>query len=381
MSSTRDTGSVGIGLIGGGFIGKVHALAYRAVAAVFSLDRAPRLEILADIDEATGAAARQLGFRRWTDDWRTLVTDPAVDLIDIAAPNHLHEEMALAAIAAGKAVYCEKPLAPTAPGAARLAAAAGKAGVRTMVGFNYLKNPIAALAKDMIEGGEIGQVFGYRGWHFEDYMHDPDTLVNAWRLDPATGDGVGSDLGSHAISMARYLVGEIVEVAANRTTVTRERATGPGGDLHPTEVPDTVASLIRFASGATGTLDASWMAAGHKHTIAVEVFGTKGTLAFDYERLNELRFYASGQPSGREGFKTILAGPAHRDFGAFVPAPGHQLGFNDLKTIEIRDLMVGLDPAQPPPWPDFKEGWQVQRVVDAMIRSDQSRGWVDVAEI
>jgi len=370
--------AVGIGLIGSGFIGKVHALAYRAAPAVFSFEP-PRLEILADIDDATAArAAQDLGFGRSTGDWRTLVSDPAVDLVDITTPNHLHEEMALAAIAAGKAVYCEKPLAPTAAGAGRMVAAAEVAGVRTMVGFNYLKNPIAALAREIIESGEIGDVFGYRGWHFEDYMHDPDTLVNAWRLSPDTGDGVTSDLGSHAISMARYLVGDIAEVSARRTTVTRIRAVGAGGQEETVSVPDTVAALVRFGTGANGTIEASWMAAGHKHTIAVEVFGTKGTLAFDFERLSELRLYPSGQPRGREGFTTILAGPSHPDFAAFVPAPGHQLGFNDLKTIEIRDLLVGFDPAVVAPWPDFREAWEVQKVVDAIIVSDQSGTWARI---
>jgi predicted dehydrogenase len=370
--------SVGIGLIGSGFIGKVHALGFRAAPAVFGFE-SPRLEILADVDDVTAAeAARGLGFSRSTGDWRDLVADPAVDLVDITAPNHLHEEMALAAIAAGKAVYCEKPLAPTAAGAARMVAAADAAGTPTMVGFNYLKNPIAGLAREIIESGEIGEVFGYRGWHFEDYMHDPDTLVNAWRLDPATGDGVTSDLGSHAISMARYLVGDIAEVSARRATVKRTRAVGPQGRELDVSVPDTVASLVRFGGGANGTIEASWMAAGHKHTIAVEVFGTKGTLAFDFERLSELRLYPTGQPRGREGFTTILAGPSHPDFAAFVPAPGHQLGFNDLKTIEIRDVLVGLDPARPAPWPDFREAWEVQKVVDAIIASDQSGSWVPI---
>jgi predicted dehydrogenase len=287
--------------------------------------------------------------------------------------------MALAAIAAGKTVYCEKPLAPTADGAQRMVEAAQAAGIRTMVGFNYLKNPITALAKEMIDAGEIGEVFGYRGWHFEDYMHDPDTLVNAWRLNPDTGDGVTSDLGSHAISMARHLVGDIATVSARRTTVKRARAVGAAGTMVEVSVPDTVAALVEFDSGATGTIEASWMAAGHKHTIAVEVFGSKGTLAFDFERLSELRLYPAGQSRGREGFVTILAGPAQPDFAAFLPAPGHQLGFNDLKTIEVRDLLVGLDPAVPAPWPDFQEAWEVQKVVDAIIASDQTRSWVRVA--
>jgi predicted dehydrogenase len=373
--------SIGIGLIGSGFIGKVHALGYRAAPAVFDLARIPRLAVLADIDVTTAAAAAaDLGFERSTGDWTTLVDDPDIDLVDITVPNQLHEEMALAAIAAGKMVYCEKPVAPTAAGAARMVAAAEAANIRTMVGFNYLKNPIAAVAREIIVSGEIGDVFGYRGRHFEDYMHDPESLVNAWRLDPATGDGVTSDLGSHAISMARYLVGNIVEVSAQRTTLGRDHD-GPVAAAAGSGVPDTMEALVRFEGGASGVIEASWVAAGHKHTIAAEVFGTKGTLAFDYERLNELRLYPPGQSRGREGFTTILAGPDHPDFRAFVPAPGHQLGFNDLKTIEIRDLLDGADPANPPPWPDFREAWEVQKVVDAVIRSDRERQWVGPAEV
>lgn len=369
--------TVGIGMIGSGFIGKVHALAYRAAPAVFGFE-APRLEIVADIDQPTAAAAAEMmGFRRSTGDWRDIVHAPEVDVVDITAPNDLHESMALAAIAAGKSVYCEKPLAPSGVGAARMAAAAEQAGVKTMVGFNYLKNPVTALAKEIIAGGEIGEVFAYRGWHYEDYMHDPGTLINPWRLDPAQGDGVTSDLGSHAVSMARYLVGDIVEVAGVRSTVVRSRDTASGASVE-VEVPDTVAALVRFGNGATGSIEASWMAAGRKHTIAAEVWGTRGSLAFDFERLNELRLYRSGQPKGREGTTTILTGPSHPDFGAFVPAPGHQLGFNDLKTIEVRDLILGLDPASEGPWPDFAEGLAVQRTLDALIESDVQRAWVPV---
>ena len=371
-----------IGLVGSGFIGKAHALAYRTAPAVFELPADIRLELLADVDAATASgAAQRLGFARSTGDWRELVQDPNVDVVDITTPNHLHEEMALAAIAAGKHVYCEKPLAPSVDAARRMTAAAEAAGVKTLVGFNYLKNPITALAREIVESGEIGEVFGYRGTHFEDYMLDPETLVNAWRLDPAAGDGVSGDLGSHAISMARYLVGDIVAVSADRHTITRERPMGEGGTMRPVDVADALRATVRFAGGARGTIEASWMAPGRKHTITAEVWGSKGALAFDFERLNELQLYRTGQPRGREGFTTVLAGPAHPDFAAFVPAPGHQLSFNDLKTIEIRDLVVGLADPAGSCWPDFREAMEVQRVVDACIESDGARSWVPLADI
>ena len=210
-------------------------------------------------------------------------------------------------------------------------------------------------------------------------MHDPGTLVNPWRLRSDQGDGVASDLGSHAVSLARYLVGPIHRVAGRRVPVVKERP-GAGGTVIPVEVPDTVHALVEFAGGASGTIDVSWMAPGHKHTITVEVWGTKGTVAFDLERLNELRLYGPDQAPGREGFTTILAGPAHPDYAAFVPAPGHQLGFIDLKTIEVKDLLAGLGGAEPGPWPDFAEAYQVQLVLDALRAADETGGWVTLTQ-
>ena len=373
--------SLRVGLIGSGYMGRAHALAFRAAASVFDLPVEPELALLADIDVDTArAAAEALGFASHTGDWRELVADPSIDLVDITTPNQLHAEMALAAIEAGKHVYCEKPLAPTAAEARPMVEAAEAAGTKTMVGFNYLKNPITALAKEIIDSGEIGEVFGFRGIHFEDYMLDPNTLVTAWRFDPTSGDGVVADLGSHIVSLGRHLMGPIDSVAAERQIVVDER-TSPDGDPVKIEVADQVSSLLRFANGARGTVEASWVATGRKMAVACEVRGTEGALMFDFERLNELQLYTTGQPIGREGFTTILAGPAHQDFASFVPAPGHQLGFNDLKTIEIRDLIEGIHSPGGAPWPDFREAYEVQRVIDAIIESDRRGAWFDVDEV
>ncbi len=370
-----------IGLIGSGYMGRAHGLAFRAASAVFDLPVEPELDLLADVDADTAReAAKALGFARSTGDWRELVADPAIDLVDITTPNRLHAEMALAAIEAGKPVYCEKPLAPSAAEAKPMLDAAEAAGVKTMVGFNYLKNPVTALAKEIIDSGEIGEVFGFHGHHFEDYMLDPDTLVSQWRFDPRSGDGANADLGSHIVSLARHLVGPIESVSAERQIVVGERA-DPGGEPITVEVADQMASLVRFASGARGTLEASWVATGRKMAVAAEVRGTKGALAFDFERLNELQLYTTGQVRGREGFTTILAGPAHPNFASFVPAPGHQLGFNDLKTIEVRDLVEGLAATDGSPWPDFREAWEVQRVIDAIVESDREGTWFAVEDV
>jgi predicted dehydrogenase len=372
---------LGIGLIGSGFMGRCHANAFRGAPGVFELPLRPSLEVLADIDDATAArAARALGFARSTGDWRALIADPAVDLVDITAPNQWHKPMALAAIAAGKPVYCEKPLAASAAEAKAMVDAAEAAGVKTMVGFNYLKNPMVALAREIVDSGEIGEVIGFRGVHAEDYMADP-AAPHTWRLDPSGGHGVVADLGSHVVSIARHVVGDIASVCGQIETVIQERPVAPGAaETRPVAVDDVARALVGFANGATGSIEASWVAAGRKMQLAFEVTGRRGSLAMDHERLNELRLFSHGQSRGREGFKTILAGPDHAGYGGFCPAPGHQLGFNDLKTIEVRALIVGLADG-PPPRPDFREAWEVQRVVDAIVRSARERRWLDIAEI
>ena len=368
-----------IGLIGSGFMGKAHALGFRAVGAVFEMPVEPVLELLADIDAgAATSAARKLGFTRSTGDWQALVRDPEVDVVDITTPPMLHHQMALAAVAAGKHVYCEKPLAPSAALAKEMADAAERAGLKTQVGFNYLKNPMLALARDIIAGGELGEIVSFRGIHAEDYMADAATPWH-WRLDPAGGGGVVADLGSHIIAIARFLLGPIEAVCAQLETVIKQRPVRTGArDMRAVEVDDIARALVRFRRGCHGTLEASWLSQGRKMQIEFEVVGSQGTLFFTQERFNELRLYRAGVDGSRNGFRTILAGPEHAPYGSFCVAPGHQLGFNDLKTIEIRDYLLAIT-GEPVRGPDFREGWEVQKVVEAMIRSSRERNWVAVS--
>jgi predicted dehydrogenase len=373
---------IGIGLIGAGFMGKAHAIAYRSVGTVFPLGARPRMEILADFEPAAAArSAEALGFARHSCDWRTLLADPAVDVVDITAPNALHKPMALAALAAGKHVYCEKPLAPSAADALEMAQAAERVGCKTMVGFNYLKNPVIALAREIIAAGELGRIVDFRGIHAEDYMADPATPFS-WRLDGRPGAGALADLGSHIVAMARFVVGPIATVLGSLETSVAQRPTS-AADPTPRSVgvDDQARFLLRFAGGAGGSIAASWVATGRKMQLAFEVTGTKGSIAFTQERLNELRLYRTGQPPGRDGYKTIVAGPDHPPYGSFCVAPAHGLGFNDLKTIEVRDLLEGIAGGGPAPWPDFREGYEVQRVVDAVTRSHAQNGWVEVDSV
>ena len=376
MSASKP--SVGIGLIGSGFMGQAHAFAYHAAPVVFDLPCAVVPRRLADHSlEVAEAAAARFGFREASGDWRELLSDPEVQVVAITAPNRLHREMALAAIAAGKHVHCEKPLAPTAAECREMALAAEAAGLVTQVGFNYLKNPLIALARDMIAAGELGEIRSFRGVHAEDYMADARQSWS-WRLDPAGGGGAFADLGSHVVSLARFLVGPIVEVAGHSHTLVAARP-GPDGAPRPVEVDDVTQASVCFAGGAAGSLEANWMATGQKMQLAFEVYGAKGALTFTQERLNELRFYRGSGPAAQQGFTTILAGPEQEPYGAFCVAPGHQLGFNDLKTIEVRDFLTavcgGLAAG-----PDFREGWQVQAVVDAVLASARERRSLPVAQ-
>lgn len=375
------TKPIRIGLVGSGFMGRSHAHAFRAVSGLFPLPVTPVLEVLADVNDAVAAkAAADLGFARSTGDWRALVADPAVDLVDITAPNALHGPIALAAIEAGKPVYCEKPLAPNALEAKQMVDAAERKGVITAVGFNYLKNPMVALAREIVASGEIGEVVSFRGIHAEDYMADPAAPFS-WRLDRTGGHGVIADLGSHIISIARYVVGPIESVAGQVATVTKRRPVRPGAaEMRDVEVDDEARALLRFASGATGSIEASWVAVGRKMTLAFEVTCARGTIIVDHERFNELKLYTAGQPKGRDGFKTILAGPEHAWYKEFCPAPGHQLGFNDIKTIEVRALLAALSGGAKF-LPDFREAWEIQRVVDGVVRSAVEKCWLDVAEV
>ncbi len=371
---------IGIGLVGSGFMGRSHAHAFRAAPGVFDLPLQPVFEMLADVNaDAAAKAAAALGFDRSTGDWKELVADPAVDLVDITTPNNLHLPIALAAIEAGKPVYCEKPLAPNAADAKRMVDAAERKGIKTAVGFNYLKNPMVALAREIVESGEIGEVVSFRGIHAEDYMTDPKAPWT-WRLDKTGGHGVVADLGSHIISIARAIVGPIETLVGQIETVTRARPLAGSSEMRSVEVDDEARALVRFANGATGSLEASWVKAGRKMMLAFEITGSKGTVAVDHERFNELKLYNVGGAKGREGFRTILAGPEHQFYKEFCPAPGHQLGFNDIKTIEVMALLKSLA-GGPKFMPDFREAWEIQRVVDAIVISANERRWIDVTEV
>jgi len=362
-----------IALIGSGFMGRAHAMAFNAVGRAYDLPVTPVLELIADRDEETAsAAAASLGFNRSTGDWRAAVADPEIDLVAVATPNLLHAPVALAAIAAGKPVYCEKPLATTLDQARAMTEAAEAAGLPTAVGFTYLYNPMVDVARELVASGEIGAVTSFRGIHAEDFMASPDAPFN-WRCEPDQAGGALADIGSHIIAMARHLVGEIEEVCGQLDTVHRERR-DPAGTIREVTIDDQMDTMVRFAGGATGTLSASWIATGRKMGLGFEISGTKGSIYFTQERFNELQLYRTGQ--GRlGGFTTIMAGPEHGDYGAFCPAGGHQIGYNDLKTIEVKSA-IDAALGRPSKAKDFRDALRVDEIANAIRRSSLIGGWV-----
>ena len=366
---------VGIGLVGAGFMGRCHANAFRCVGGLFDLPVDPVPVLLADVSEAAAAAsAAQLGYSRSTGDWRQLCADPEVDIVAVTAPNALHEPVVMAALAAGKDVYCEKPLSTTAASALRMTQAAETARAVTAVGFNYQRNPLIRLARTIVQSGEIGEITGFRSRHAESYMADPDA-PHSFRTD-AAGGGALADIGSHIIAMARHLIGPIAEVSALCQTLHKTRPVARGAaERRPVVVDDVTQAIVRFDNGVVGAIEANWAATGRSMDLSFEISGSKGAIIFSQERMNELRLYVGGAEPGREGFQRIEAGPAHPPYGNFTPAGGHHLGFNDLKVIEVAELLSAVA-SRGRCDPDFREAYEVQRTVEAMQQSSRERSWV-----
>lgn len=384
---------VRIAIVGAGWMGRAHATAFRAVPMVFGHQPAvPVLDVVADVNEdAAKALASEFGFRRSTGDWREVLRDPAVDVIDITTPNDLHPTIAVAAAEAGKHIYCEKPLANTAAEAKAMTEAAEKAGVVTLVGFNYLKNPGQGFARDIIDKGEIGAVNLFRGTFDQDFMSDPEVPFS-WRQDRRiAGSGALGDMASHTLSFSQYLVGDIEEVCGMTGTFIKQRRIAAAGSGHSAkaaedatrrivENDDIVQFLIRYVSGAMGVIEASRIGTGRKLWLTYEIQGSKGALFYTQERMNEVQLYRHTDPPAERGYKTVFIGPEHPNYGAFFPIAGIGLGYNDQKIVEAHDLVVAIATGKKA-FPDFRFGLEVNRVVDAVLKSVEERRWVRIAEI
>lgn len=383
---------VRVGMVGYKFMGKAHSNAYRALPMFFPDSVKPVMKAICGRDpEGLEQARAQFGWESSETDWKELVKRDDIDLIDINAPSDAHKAIALAAAAAGKHLFCEKPLALTLEDSREMLAAAEKAGVKHMVGFNYRFAPAIQLAKKLVSDGRIGEIHHFRAVFLQDWIIDPNFPL-VWRLQKEiAGSGSHGDLGAHLIDMARFLVGEFNEVIGMSETFVKERPIasamtglsakgsedGPRGEV---TVDDATLFMTRFANGALGSFEATRFAAGHRCTNAFEINGSKGSIKFDFERMNELQVYFTDDAEDVQGFRRVLAtDPAHAYMDAWWPA-GHTIGYEHTFTHEVHELMQAFAEDRQPV-PNFVDGVKCQEVLEAVDRSIAERRWVAISEL
>ncbi len=371
--------TIGVGLIGTGYMGKCHALAWNSVTPVFGTGPRPRLLHLAEVTPTLAAErAAEFGFARSTGDWRDVIADPDVTVVSITTPNQFHAEMAIAALEAGKHVWCEKPMAVTLLDAQRMAAAAQASGRVAALGYNYIQNPAIRQIGNLITEGAIGEITHLRIEMDEDFMADPEAPFST-KSDASSGYGALDDFGVHPLSLLHALLGPVERVQAHMAKPYPNRPTGGGGQ-RPVETWDIASVLLEMKSGVAGVLALNRSAWGRKGRIALQIFGAAGAIVYDQERMNEFSLYRATGAGRTDGFTTVLVGPAHEPYRRFVPAPGHGLGFNDLKIIEAHELLAAIA-GRPSRLIEFTQGLEIERAVHAMARSHQTGQWVTVSSV
>ncbi|WP_433376610.1 Gfo/Idh/MocA family protein [Actinoplanes sp. CA-142083] len=384
-----------VGMVGYAFMGAAHSQAWRSVNHFFDLPLSARMRVVSGRSpEGVAAAATKLGWESHTTDWRSLVERDDVDLVDICTPGDTHAEIALAALAAGKHVLCEKPLANSVAEAREMVAAAAAAqahGVRAMCGFNYRRVPAVALMRQMVADGRIGAIRHVRAVYLQDWIVDPSFPL-VWRLrKEVAGSGALGDIGAHIIDLTQYVTGQsITSVSALTETFVRERplpsassglaASASSAETGEVTVDDAALFLARLNGGAIATYEATRFATGRKNGLRVELNGSLGSLVFDFERMNELSFYDGGLPGDEQGFSRILVTePSHPYMAAWWPA-GHPIGYEHTFTHEMRDLIEAIGTGTDPT-PSFSDALQVQLVLDAVSQSAETSQWTKVEEI
>jgi predicted dehydrogenase len=390
--------SLGIAVIGFGWMGQAHSRAYRRIPSLFPQRTfEPRLVLCADnVVARQTMAVEDFGFERAVGDWQRAVTDPGIDVVAVCAPNLLHESICLAALEAGKHVFCEKPVGGTPPQTVRVATAARRTTAVTGVGYNYRWAPLVQHAKQLIESGRLGAITNYRGRFFSTYGSDPLGLLS-WRfLVDEGGYGVSSDILSHSIDLATFLLenaaGRITSVSGTRETFITERPLPKGGGTHydrgapddPTGIvtnEDYAACLVKFLNGARGTFEASRSMVGPESQMAFDVYGTRGALSWNLESLNELKvFLVDETGQSPRGYTTVYGGERYPFHGHFVPGDANAIGFEDLITIEDFTYLTSVA-AGTPHHPGFEEALAYVSVQDAWLRSCESGRWEDVVPL
>ena len=367
-----------VGLIGHGFMGKAHSNAWRQAPRFFDLPAEVRMRTLCGRDRrALHKSATQFGWEKCATDWRAVVNDPELDIIDISTPNDSHCEIALAAARAGKAVLCEKPLALTVAEAKRMNEAVRKARVVNMVCHNYRRVPALMLARKMIRDGALGsRLFHFRARYAQDWIVNPEFPL-VWRMrSGAAGSGSLGDIGSHLIDLGRYLIGEFREVCALGQTFVKRRPLPDNPRRRGRVTVDDAASVIgRFRSGALLSLEATRFASGRKNGLTIEINGSAGSLVFDLEQMNRLQFYDMREAEQQRGFRDILVTEATHPYLASWWPPGHLLGYEHSFVHTIADFVRAVV-ARKNTGPTFADGLATQRVLEAVARSARERTWV-----
>ena len=364
--------TIGVGVIGAGFMGKCHALAWGAVRAVFGDGPAVRRVALCEVEESLARRrAEEFGFETATTDWKKLVADPKVEVVSVTSPTDLHAPMTIAALEAGKHVWCEKPMAPKLADSEGMAAAARSSGKTAILGYNYIQSPAIRYIASLLGKDAIGRITQFRIEMDEDFMADPEAPFH-WRSEASSGYGALNDFAVHPMSLLSVLIGMPREAFGEMGKPYNDRAHGAG--RRPVETFDIATALLRMEGGALGSIQVNRCAWGRKGRIALQIYGTHGAIAFDQERFNEVGVYLAEGPAEDQGFKTVLMGPAHPPYERFVPAPGHQLGFNELKVVEAHELLKRIS-GQPSLTIDFDEGLRIERVIHAIARAANEGRW------
>jgi predicted dehydrogenase len=386
------TKTLNVAMIGGGFMGKAHALAYAAMPMFFwPAPAMPVRKVLVDLNDAQAEEGRRrLGFEESSSDWRAVVARPDIDIVDIVTPNDSHAEIAIAAARAGKHIICEKPLARNVAEARAMLDAVEQAGVIHMVAFNYRRTPAVALARQYIEEGRIGRVLNFRGTYLQDWSADPDSPLS-WRFQKSiAGSGTVGDIGTHVVDLARYLVGEIAAVSAmvhnyvptrplqaggvDKLGAAQKQAAGPRGAV---DVDDEMLTMMRFQNGAVGSIEATRNAYGRNNYLTFEIHGEKGSIVFNYERRDELQVMFADDPADARGFRTVYTGPNHPYGAGLWPIPALGIGYGETKIIELFDFATAIVSGEQPS-PNFRDGFQTELVAEAILASAATGAWTEI---
>lgn len=369
---------LGIAVIGAGWIGRVHSEAYRRLPGLLPLPGAD-VELRWVVDRELRLCrdlAQRYGFSRYTTDWTEALRDQQVSVVDVCLPNVYHREVVLGAVAEGKHILCEKPLGTDPRESEEMYKAAEQAGVCHQTAFNYRRVPALAFARELIADGELGELREFRGHFLQDFAADPDVPAS-WRFaSSVAGAGSLATLGSHLLDLTRWLMGEVTEIAGASQTFVSERP-AEGGRSVPVDVDDASCLVVRFAGRAIGLLHTSWVAHGRRCQLEVEVHGSRGSLMFNLERMNELRLCEGGSPPTRKGFRVIYVGQSHPYGDVFELKTGMNLGWRDTFVLQAHEFVKAVLEGRPAV-PSFYDGWQVDRLIAAAARAGRGDSWVSV---